>query len=366
MADIREYTNQISTARYGEEVRGSIVNAILAINDDVEDDTASAGAYAQAAQTSANAAASSASDASQTAANLEGTLIEIEQQLTEFDEAEAARSQAEQGRVTAEIARVQAEAAREDQESGYVAQARQYAQQAGVYASSDYAKIGESWAVGGTGVRYGEDTNNSKYWAEVAAQVVTEGGVASFNGRTGNVSPEAGDYTAELIPYGSATVKSSLDSITAGFQNAIKATDPIEASAIDLYYTKAEVNALIQGLSALIESNIGTIPFSGTRNAAINLGTCRGMYDKASKTVRLVAAFTKTDGSVIASSDVIFTIPEDFRPNSSQTGELFGLTNQNSNTGLMGGNGVVHPNGDIVQTSTNYLRGGIIFIEYAL
>lgn len=35
-------------------------------------------------------------------------------------------------------------------------------------ANSD-AKLSESWAVGGTGTRSGEDTNNAKYWAEQAA-----------------------------------------------------------------------------------------------------------------------------------------------------------------------------------------------------
>ncbi len=35
-------------------------------------------------------------------------------------------------------------------------------------ASADSAKLSESWAVGHTGIRVGEDTNNSKYWAERA------------------------------------------------------------------------------------------------------------------------------------------------------------------------------------------------------
>ena len=67
--------------------------------------------------------------------------------------AEQSRVQAEQGRVTAEQAREQAEKDREDTTNGIVAQA------------TDQAKTAESWAIGGTGTRPGEDTNNAKYWA---------------------------------------------------------------------------------------------------------------------------------------------------------------------------------------------------------
>lgn len=56
----------------------------------------------------------------------------------------------------------------------------------------------KSWAVGGTGARQGEDTNNAKYWSEQAA-AAAGGGVTSFNGRTGSVLPVAGDYTAAMV-----------------------------------------------------------------------------------------------------------------------------------------------------------------------
>lgn len=59
------------------------------------------------------------------------------------------------------------------------------------------AKESESWAIGGTGVRDGEDTNNAKYYAEQAKGAIS--GVASFNGRTGDVMPQKGDYTAEML-----------------------------------------------------------------------------------------------------------------------------------------------------------------------
>lgn len=90
---------------------------------------------------------------------------------------------------------------------------KQYAQQAGQRANSaaqsassaaqsntnagNAAQQAESWAVGGTGTRDGEDTNNAKYWCEQAQEAGQ--GVSSFNNRTGAVTPQSGDYSADMI-----------------------------------------------------------------------------------------------------------------------------------------------------------------------
>ena len=219
MANITPYTNQIRAARYGEEVRGSIVNALEAMNSDITDDTNSARVYAENA-------AGSAEEASETATGLTNTLAQIESDLSAFESAEQQRDSAESARVSAETARAAAERVREDTESGYVAQARGYAAQAQQYASSDNAILSRSWAVGGTSTRYGEDTNNAKYWAEQAAYIVTEGGVATFNGRTGAVVPESGDYTASQITRGTGTVETALTSIESAVNTLNNTTLP--------------------------------------------------------------------------------------------------------------------------------------------
>lgn len=209
MADISAQINAINSARYGEEVRGSIVTALTAVNNQVENDETSAGA-------SATAAAASAAQAQAAEANLASAIAAAEQTEEDIEAAEALRVTAENGRVTAENARVAAEQAREDAETGYVAQAQAAAAQAQQYASSDYVKTAQSWAIGGTSSRYGEDTNNAKYWAEIAAEVVTEGGVGSFNGRMGQVSPEAGDYDTTMITRGTGSAESALAAIESG------------------------------------------------------------------------------------------------------------------------------------------------------
>lgn len=101
-------------------------------------------------------------------------------------EAERERVSAETARTLAEQERVQAENRREDQETGYIAQAK------------DGALSAKSWAVGGTGTRAGEDTNNAQFWAQQAAGAAG-GGVSSFNGRAGVVLPQSDDYTAEMV-----------------------------------------------------------------------------------------------------------------------------------------------------------------------
>ena len=75
-------------------------------------------------------------------------------------------------------------------------------------AADDSAEDSEAWAVG---KRDGVDVpstdpayhNNAKYWADVAAGGVS--GVSSFNGRSGNVTPQSGDYAANIIEYVNTT-----------------------------------------------------------------------------------------------------------------------------------------------------------------
>lgn len=127
-------------------------------------------------------------------------------------QAESARNTAEESRISAETARIQAEQQRADETAGIVARATEQAELAGTRATSAISSMNEaaasaataaeqattasgsaaaaaqsaqaaaqsqalsqSWAVGGTGQRDGEDTNNAKYWAE-KAQDLSGGG----------------------------------------------------------------------------------------------------------------------------------------------------------------------------------------------
>lgn len=148
------------------------------------------------AQNAQAAAESARSDA-------ENALAEVKESVSTAEQnAQAAAESARKAEVDtqrAEVARDGAEkaqsVAQEHSESAELSK-----EQAGGYArdAEEQAILAKSWARGETGARAGEDTDNAKYWAG-QAQAIAGGGVVSFNGRYGAVSPQAGDYTAEMV-----------------------------------------------------------------------------------------------------------------------------------------------------------------------
>lgn len=193
--------------------------------------------------------------------------------------AEQARSEAESSRVSAENARAQAETARADETAGIVARATAQAnaaagsasqaagseqsakdaagtatgaassasQSAAAAASSasqasaaaaaaaqsaasvdGINKTAQSWAVGGTGTRPGEDTDNAKYWAQQAAAAVG-GDFATKTEAQGYVSTHNQSVDAHQ------DIREALEDKAAGkhaSQHGKNGTDPITPAAI--------------------------------------------------------------------------------------------------------------------------------------
>lgn len=143
-------------------------------------------AQAQAAQQAAEAAKAAAEAAQQEAERNAGvtradaSITQTNVQLSQDAKTAAQAAQAAAG--TAQQAAEAAQAAAETAETG----------------AEESATLSKSWAVGGTGTRPGEDTNNAEYWAGQAA-AAAGGGVISFNGRTGTVLPQGGDYDADKV-----------------------------------------------------------------------------------------------------------------------------------------------------------------------
>lgn len=187
-----------------EVISGDYVNIIskqleiLASKAEANADAAAGSATnASASATSAGNSASAASEKASDAANSASAAA------TSAQTAQSAASTATDAASTASTA---AEAA-----SGSASQARESAAAAAESAASvdGINKTAQSWAVGGTGTREGEDTDNAKYWAEQAQQAV--GGVVSFNGRAGKVVPQAGDYDKEMVGLGNVDNTSDAD-----------------------------------------------------------------------------------------------------------------------------------------------------------
>lgn len=231
-----------------------------------------AGEKASAAQAAAQAAQSAKADAesAKTAAVTAGARAEsanASAQSAKSDAesakaaAQAAQTKAEAANTSAQTAKADAEAANTSAQSAKTAAesaksaAAGSAQSAGASAQSAQAssKLSESWAVGGTGTRTGEDTNNAKYWA-MAAQGAAGGGVSSFNGRSGAVAPQTGDYTAEMVGADAQGAAQTVqDNLNAHAENTLKHITAAERTAWNGKSGKADsftVTLTVTGWSA--------------------------------------------------------------------------------------------------------------------
>lgn len=255
--------------------------------------------------------------------------------------AEQARSEAEASRVSAENARAAAETARADETAGIVARATAQANAAAGSASQaagseqsakDAAgtatgaassasqsaaaasgsasqasaaaaaaaqsaangetanKNAQSWAVGGTGTRPGEDTNNAKYWAEHAEAVA------------------GGDFATKSEAQGYVTAHNQSVGAHADIRAAVAGSIRYDAAQnlTDAQKAQAQVN---MGVGAISTKNIGSVakslsaselqaylyslPRLLTANHVITLnGTCsqdvymKGFYGCGSLTLR--------------------------------------------------------------------------------
>ena len=197
----------VGKIRKGYEGYEDVSTGTLPIWAQVQSAAAQSATAAKNAQDAAEAAqgkaedAQAAAEAAQTKAETAQSKAETAQSKAETAQgkAESAQSAAESaaasasGSASAAASSASAAALSEDAAAEYEAGAKTAAASAAAN-----GKLSESWAVGGTGTRTGEDTNNAKYWA-MAAQGAAGGGVTSFNGRGGAVVPKQGDYTAAMV-----------------------------------------------------------------------------------------------------------------------------------------------------------------------
>jgi hypothetical protein len=197
----------VGKIRKGYEGYEDVSTGTLPIWAQVQSAAAQSATAAKNAQTAAETAQGKAEDAQEAA---EAAQAKAE---TAQSKAETAQSKAETAQGKTESAQSAAESAASSSASAANAaisaataaaasetSAAEYEAGAKTAAASAAAKgkLAESWAVGGTGTREGENTNNAKYWA-MAAQGAAGGGVTSFNGRSGAVAPQKGDYTADMV-----------------------------------------------------------------------------------------------------------------------------------------------------------------------
>lgn len=207
LSQSRAQTSEQYAGEYAQAAANSAASASSSATAAASSATAAKASEGAAAGSATNAAASatsagkSASEASEKASDAANSALAA---ATSAQTAESAGSAATDAASTASTAAKEA--------SGSASQAQESAAAAAESAASvdDINKTAQSWAVGGTGTREGEDTNNAKYWAEQAQQAAG-GGVVSFNGRAGSVVPQAGDYEKGMVGLGNVDNTSDAD-----------------------------------------------------------------------------------------------------------------------------------------------------------
>lgn len=105
------------------------------------------------------------------------------------------------------------------------------------------AKLAESWAVGGTGSREGEDTDNAKYYAQIAQQVA-QGGVGYYE------TPEALRTAHPTGQAGNWAIVGSTDTIWVWDTDTNDWVDSHGNIDMSNYYTKTEADARFSAMSS--------------------------------------------------------------------------------------------------------------------
>lgn len=115
-----------------------------------------------------------------------------------------------------------------------IAAIQQAPQQAANAAAS--ATLSESWAVGGTGTREGEDTNNAKYWAE-QAQSIAQGGLGWYETEQALQAAHPTGQNGQWAIIGTTDTIWTWDSDTSAWVDS--------GAQVDLsnYYTKQQADA---------------------------------------------------------------------------------------------------------------------------
>lgn len=246
-----------TNAKASETAAASFVSAAEASKTAAAESAATATAQASAAnESSAKAAASQKAaqtaetnaKASETAAAASQGSAETASASAQASAAAAAQSaQAAQSAASTATNAASSASQSATSASGSASQAQASAAAAAQSAASvdGINKTAQSWAVGGTGTREGEDSNNAKYWCE-SAQAIAGGGVTSFNGRGGIVKPQKGDYTAEMV--GADASGAAAAAVSAHNEDSAAHTDIRNALA-----DKEEA-----GAAAAVQSNLTT------------------------------------------------------------------------------------------------------------
>lgn len=279
----KQQAEKLATFRFRVEVEPSAYADAKIISSDYYNVLSSqiaaaveAGAKADQAIQAAQQATEAASSASQ---SQEAAASSAQSAFQSADTASSAASSAASAKTAAESAQEAAQAAKESAASSASAAAQdaQSATQAAAAAMQD-ADDSEAWAVG---KRNGADVpstdpayhNNAKYYKDQAQAVVGDK-VDSFNGRTGAVVSQTGDYTAEMV--GAQPLLTPGDNISISGSVITTKAFPCNPNLLDNWYFGNPINQRGQtsytgGGYAVDRWEIGDGVTAALANGALNI-----------------------------------------------------------------------------------------------
>lgn len=205
-----------AAAESAAQAKASKTAAASSAGAAAKSETAAAGSAASAAE-DASAAAKSAGAAAKSERNAKASETAAKSSETTASSAAAtaalAKTAAERAKEAAEEAKGKAESAQT------AAEAAKTAAKSSETAAAASEKSAQSWAVGGTGTRVGEDTNNAKYWSERT----------KLNGKVALAISEIPKCRMRGDIKGIGNVGTSKDIENSGFMN--KAVDPTNSDS---------------------------------------------------------------------------------------------------------------------------------------
>lgn len=245
----KQQAEKLATFRFRVEVEPSAYADAKIISSDYYNVLSSqiaaaveAGAKADQAVQAAQQATEAASSASQSQAAAASSAQSASQSA---QTASSAATSAISAKAAAESAQGAAQSAKESAASSATSasQDAQGAAQAAAAAMQD-ADDAEAWAVGkrnGTDVPSTDPAyhNNAKYYKDQAQAIVGDK-VDSFNGRTGAVAPQEGDYTAEMV--GAQPLLTPGDNISISGNTIATKAFPCNPNMLDNWYFVNPVN----------------------------------------------------------------------------------------------------------------------------
>ena len=309
MANIAEFLQKILSARYGEEVRKSIHDAIKEIDnvaDGARDSATNAASQAQEHARKAEESAEKAKEAATKAEDISAEITDVKQQVQTVVEktqeaveaAGTATAKADETLLSAQLAAGEAQdaknAAMSANNSAQNASASETNARNSEENAGDYWRISKSYAVGDAGEREGEDNDNSKYYCEQSAEHARRAEEAAEKAISISDISIATNDKAGLVKPDGETIRIDEDGT-------------IHAYADTVNYIELENKPKINGVELSGDKSFEELGFEGTKDYSVleNKPTINGIELDGDKTLEELGFEGTKDYSVLENKPTI-------------------------------------------------------------